>query len=94
LGTGKGDIETTPGSPTRLADLARACGLDGHRVQVAEDANALRGMLARTRTEPGPWVFVAVTERSSTDQSGGRARTVLHDAVETVDLTRRYLREH
>ena len=92
-GTGRGDVATTPGSATRLADIARGCGLDGHRVQVAEDAKALRAMLARTQVEPGPWVFCAVTERSSTDQSGARPR-VLHDAVEAVDLARRYLREH
>jgi hypothetical protein len=36
-------------------------------------------------------VLCAVTERSSTDRSGDRARPEV-DAVESVDLTRRYLR--
>jgi sulfopyruvate decarboxylase subunit beta len=90
-GTGAADIATTPGSATQLAAVARGCGLPDERVVVAHDASSLRALLARARVEPGPWLLCAVTERSSTDQSGDRARPQV-DAVESVDLTRRYLR--
>jgi sulfopyruvate decarboxylase subunit beta len=93
-GTGDGDTATTPGSPAQLAALALACGLPAERVRTVADATALRALLAQTKTVPGPWFVCAVTERSSTDRSGGRVRPrVVLDAVEAVDLTRRYLRD-
>jgi thiamine pyrophosphate-dependent acetolactate synthase large subunit-like protein len=93
-GTGDGDIATTPGSPAQLAALALACGLPAERVCVVEDVATLRALLAQTKTVPGPWFVCAVTERSAGDRSGARARPrVSLDAVEAVDLTRRYLRD-
>jgi thiamine pyrophosphate-dependent acetolactate synthase large subunit-like protein len=93
-GTGDADVATTPGSPAQIAALAIACGLPDERVRIVEDAAALRALLAQTKTEPGPWFVCAVTERSSGDRSGTRARgRVLLDTVEAVDLTRRYLRD-
>jgi thiamine pyrophosphate-dependent acetolactate synthase large subunit-like protein len=93
-GTGEGNVATTPGGPAQLAALAIACGLPPERVRTVADAGALRAQLGQTKTEPGPWFLCAVTERSSSDRSGGRARPrVLLDTVEAVDLTRRYLRD-
>jgi sulfopyruvate decarboxylase subunit beta len=93
-GTGEADIATTPGSPAQLAALALACGLPAERVLIVEDVAMLRSLLAQTKTAPGPWFVCAVTERSSGDRSGTRARgRVLLDTVEAVDLTRRYLRD-
>jgi sulfopyruvate decarboxylase subunit beta len=93
-GTGEADIATTPGSPAQLAALALACGLPAERVHTVEDVKTLRALLAQTKTVPGPWFLCAVTERSSGDRSGTRAKgRVLLDTVEAVDLTRRYLRD-
>ncbi len=93
-GTGEADIATTPGSAEQLAALARACGLPADRVHTVEDVTTMRALLAQTKTVPGPWFLCAVTERSSGDRSGTRARgRVLLDTVEAVDLTRRYLRD-
>jgi sulfopyruvate decarboxylase subunit beta len=91
-GTGAADIKTTPGSAAQLAEIARGCGLGGDRVNVTGDAPEFRAALAHAQSAPGPWIFVAETERSSMDQSGSRARALV-DAVEAVDLTRRYLRD-
>lgn len=91
-GTGAGDVGTSPGSAARLAELARGCGLAADNVSIAGAAPELRAGLARAQHEPGPWLFIAETGRSALDQSGPRAR-VLVDAVESVDLTRRYLRD-
>jgi sulfopyruvate decarboxylase subunit beta len=91
-GTGAADVATTPGTATQLAELARACGLPADRVLLVDDAATLRAALARTKTEPGPWFLCADIERSSSDRSGARPR-VRVDAVEAVDLTRRYLRD-
>jgi sulfopyruvate decarboxylase subunit beta len=91
-GTGAADIKTTPGSASQLAEIARGCGLGADRVYVAAGVNELRAALARAQREPGPWLFIAETERSSMDQSGPRLRPDV-DPVESVDLTRRYLRE-
>lgn len=90
-GTGEGNVATTPGSAEQLAAIARACGHRTDRVFVTAGAVELRALLARAKSEPGPWIVCAVTERSSTDRSGARPR-VQFDSVEAVDLTRRYLR--
>jgi hypothetical protein len=90
-GTGAGDVATTPGSAAQLAAIAIACGHRADRVLVTADAPGLRTMLARAKSEAGPWIVCAVTERSSTDRSGARPR-VQFDSVEAIDLTRRYLR--
>jgi sulfopyruvate decarboxylase subunit beta len=91
-GTGAADIKTTPGSAGQLAGIARGCGVADERVTVFETAIEFRAALSRAQREPGPWVFIAETERSSMDQSGPRARPLV-DPVESVDLTRRYLRD-
>jgi thiamine pyrophosphate-dependent acetolactate synthase large subunit-like protein len=91
-GTGAADIKTTPGSAGQLAALARGCGIADDRVTVFASASDLREALAFAQREPGPWLFLAETERSSMDQSGPRARPLV-DPVESVDLTRRYLRD-
>jgi thiamine pyrophosphate-dependent acetolactate synthase large subunit-like protein len=91
-GTGTADIKTSPGTASQLAEIARGCGLGADRVNVSGDAKELGVALARAQLAPGPWVFIAETERSSMDQSGSRARALV-DAVEAVDLTRRYLRD-
>jgi thiamine pyrophosphate-dependent acetolactate synthase large subunit-like protein len=91
-GTGAADIKTSPGSASQLAEIARGCGLGADRVNVIGDAKALGVALARAQGAPGPWVFIAETERSNMDRSGSRARALV-DAVEAVDLTRRYLRD-
>lgn len=90
-GTGAADIKTTPGSAGQLAGIARSCGLAADRVIVSANAIEFRAALSRAQAEPGPWVLIAETERSSMDQSGPRARPLV-DPVESVDLTRRYLR--
>jgi thiamine pyrophosphate-dependent acetolactate synthase large subunit-like protein len=90
-GTGAGNVATTPGSAAQLAEIARACGHPAGRVLVTAEAPELRTILARAKSEAGPWIVCAVTERSSTDRSGARPR-VQFDSVEAIDLTRRYLR--
>jgi sulfopyruvate decarboxylase subunit beta len=91
-GTGAADIKTSPGTAAQLAEIARGCGLSSDRVNVTGDAKELGVALARAQRAPGPWLFIAETERSSMDQSGSRARALV-DAVEAVDLARRYLRD-
>ena len=91
-GTGAADVKTSPGSAPQLAEIARGCGLTGERVYMSADAREMRAAIARAQREPGPWLCIAETERSSTDRSGPRARALV-DAVEAVDLTRRYLRD-
>jgi sulfopyruvate decarboxylase subunit beta len=91
-GTGTADVATTPGSAEQLAEIARGCGLGAGYVTVFTDVRALRAALALARLEPGPWLFIAETERSSMDQSGPRLRPLV-DPVEAVDLMRRYLRD-
>ena len=91
-GTGDGNVATTPGTAAQLAEIARGCGLDEEHVFVATEAPTLRAILARTKSETGPWIVCAVTERSSGDKSGAHVRVPL-DAIEDIDLTRRYLRD-
>jgi sulfopyruvate decarboxylase subunit beta len=91
-GTGAGDVATTPGSAAQLAAIARGCGLSVDRVLVSAGLSELKMMLARAKSEAGPWFVCAVTERSSTDRSGARPHAQF-DTVEAVDLTRRYLRD-
>ena len=91
-GTGAANVKTSPGSASQLAEIARGCGLRAERVNIVSEGSALRTALARARREPGPWVFIAETDRSSLDQSGPRSRPLV-DPVEAVDLTRRYLRD-
>jgi len=90
-GTGDADVATSPGDAAQLAEIARGCGLPAERVVVSQDPQALQAALARAHREPGPWLFVACAERSELDRSGIRPRPLV-DAVESVDLTRRYLR--
>jgi sulfopyruvate decarboxylase subunit beta len=91
-GTGKADVKTSPGSAAQLAQIARGCGIADDRLAVMGSAQDWRAAIARAQREPGPWVCIAETVRSDMDQSGARARALV-DPVESVDLTRRYLRD-
>lgn len=90
-GTGDANVSTTPGSAAQLAEIARGCGLATERVQISNEPQAFQAALARAQREPGPWLFIADAERSEMDRSGVRPSPLV-DAVESVDLTRRYLR--
>ncbi|HXF33758.1 MAG TPA: thiamine pyrophosphate-dependent enzyme [Candidatus Acidoferrales bacterium] len=90
-GTGDASIATTPHA-TRWPDLAVACGWNSQRVVIADALGPFRDAVRRSLSESGPWFICAVTERSSQDASGNRARPSV-DAVETADLLRRYLAE-
>ena len=85
------NVSTTPGSAAQLAEIGRGCGLPADRVQVSDDSQAFHAALVRARREPGPWLFVACAERSEAASPGGRLLPPV-DPVESVDLTRRYLR--
>jgi sulfopyruvate decarboxylase subunit beta len=85
------NVSTTPGNAAQLAEIARGCGLTAERVQVSDDAQSFQAALSRAQHEPGPWLFVACAERSEKGRSEGRPLPGV-DAVESVDLTRRYLR--
>lgn len=91
-GTGAANVKTSPGSASQLAAIARGCGLAPDRVFLDAGAGELRAALANAQREPGPWLCIAETERSGMDQSGTRVRALV-DPVESVDLTRRYLRD-
>jgi sulfopyruvate decarboxylase subunit beta len=85
------NVATTPGNAAQLAEIARGCGLAAERVQVSDDPQSLQTALIRAQHEPGPWLFVACAEPSEKGGSEGRPLPGV-DAVESVDLTRRYLR--
>jgi sulfopyruvate decarboxylase subunit beta len=91
-GTGDANVSTTPCNAAQLAEIARGCGLVAERVVASNDPQAFQTALARAHREPGPWLFIASAERSELDRSGIRPRPLV-DTVESVDLTRRYLRD-
>ena len=88
---GSFNVATTPGNAAQLAEIARGCGLAAERVQVSYDPQSFQTALIRVQHEPGPWLFVACAEPSEKGGSEGRPLPGV-DAVESVDLTRRYLR--
>jgi len=91
-GTGDANVSTTPGTAAQLAEIARGCGLAAEGVLVSNDPQAFQAALAQAQREAGPWLFVACAERSEMDRSSGVRPRPLVDTVESVDLTRRYLR--
>lgn len=88
-GTGDGSVRTTL-DPQRWTALASACGWPPDRALATSDLAAFAAALERSRREPGPWLLCAITERSSQDASGNRARPGI-DTVEAADLMRRAL---
>jgi sulfopyruvate decarboxylase subunit beta len=85
------NVSTTPGNAAQLAEIACGCGLAAERVQVSDDPQSFQAALSRAQHEPGPWLFIACADRSEKGRSGARPLPGV-DAVESVDLTRRYLR--
>jgi sulfopyruvate decarboxylase subunit beta len=88
---GSFNVATTPGTPEQLAEIARGCGLPAERVVVSNDPQVFQTALARAHRDPGPWLFVACHDSSEADRTGPRPHPLI-DTVESVDLTRRYLR--
>jgi hypothetical protein len=58
---------------------------------ISDDQQAFQAALAQAHREPGPWLFIACHESSEMDRTGPRPLPRV-DAVESVDLTRRYIR--
>ena len=88
---GNFNVGTSPGTAVGLAEIARGCGLPAEHVLVSDDPQAFQAALARAHREPGPWLFIACHESSEMDRTGPRPLPRV-DAVESVDLTRRYIR--
>jgi sulfopyruvate decarboxylase subunit beta len=93
VGQGPGVTETTAASHgTRLAGVARSCGIPEANVVDVDTVEATEAALHRATSEPGPWFIVARIDTSDATGSPTRRRPGV-DIVESAgDFKREMLR--
>jgi sulfopyruvate decarboxylase subunit beta len=72
FGTGSGVEPSASSGGLDIAAVARGCGID--KVINVSDVEQLGQSLRRAKTEPGPWVVVALIDKSDAAPSAGRPR--------------------